>query len=223
MPELLRPSTLAVCLLVLATATVTASDTAIRAAPEDGGPRHWEVQASLNLRELATTTAPVVTTYPVGTILTNMGCSSFENRIWCYVQEFGGGPVGYVAAEFLAGAVSPDGSVATGPDNSAMRAGQGDFDATGKLPCAAEPAVPMQQCDFGVARAGGGYATVVVTLPGATGRKRAIFFQRGIAISADTSEADYSGKFRVEREGDMSRIHVGKERYEIVDAVALGG
>jgi hypothetical protein len=60
-------------------------------------------------------------------------------------------------------------------------------------------------------------------LPGGDGRKRTLFFQRGIAISAGVSEADYAGEFRVERDGDMSRIRVGKERYEIVDAVVLGG
>ncbi len=99
-----------------------------------------------------------------------------------------GAPRGYVAGEFLTPAVAPDGSVATGPDNSALRAGQGDFDATGRIPCAQYVGQPMTQCDFCVARAGGGYATVIITKP--DGMKRAIFFRRGIPIGADTSEAD---------------------------------
>ena len=32
-----------------------------------------------------------------------------EGRVWCDVQELGGGPRGYVAAEFLTPAISPDG------------------------------------------------------------------------------------------------------------------
>jgi hypothetical protein len=118
------------------------------------------------LRERPTTTAKIITTYTPGTILDNLGCQRADGRIWCDVQQLGGGPRGYVAAEFLTPAVSPDGSVATGPDNSAYRAGQGDFDATGQIPCAQYPGQPMTECEFGVARAGGGYATVVILLPG---------------------------------------------------------
>ena len=112
-----------------------------------------------------------------GTILDNLGCQRAEGRIWCDVQQLGGGPRGYVAAEYLTAVVSPDGSVATGPDNSAFRAGQGDFDATGQIPCAQSVGQPMMQCDFGVARAGGGYATVVIKK--SDGRTRAIFFSHG--------------------------------------------
>jgi hypothetical protein len=41
-------------------------------------------------------------------------------------------------------------------------------------------------------------------------------------IGADTSEAD-PGAFRATREGDLSLVRVGDERYEIPDAVVLGG
>ncbi len=115
------------------------SAASVPAAPEDGGPRNWEVtgvSGALNLREQPTTAAKIITTYPPGTILDNLGCQSAEGRIWCDVQQLGGGPRGYVAAEFLNPAVSSDGSVATGPDDSALRAGQGKFDATGNVPCA---------------------------------------------------------------------------------------
>jgi len=78
----------------------------------------------------------------------------------------------------------------------------------------------MGQCAFGVARAGGGYATVVITRP--DGRTRAIFFRMGIAIGAATSAAD-PGDFSALREGDLALIRVGVERYEIPDAVTLGG
>jgi hypothetical protein len=196
----------------------------VPAAPEDGGPRNWEVSGvsrGLSLREQTSDTAKVIATYASGTVLDNLGCQRAEDRVWCDVQELGGGPRGYVDARFLKPAVSPDGSPAMGPDNSALRAGQGDFDATGQIPCAQSVGQPMGQCDFGVARAGGGYATVVVTKP--DGLKRAIFFRKGIPIGADTSEADGYHEFRADKEGDLHLIRVGSERYEIPDAVILGG
>lgn len=65
-----------------------------------------------------------------------------------------------------------------------------------------------------------GYATVVVSKP--DGVKRAIFYRMGIAIGADASEAD-PGEFSAARENDLYFIRVGHERYEIPDAVVLGG
>lgn len=193
-------------------------------APDDGGPRNWEVvevSGRLNLREQPSTAANIISSYLSGTVLDNLGCLRAEGRVWCDVQQFGGGPRGYVAAEFLRPAVSPDGSVATGPDTSALRAGQGDFDARGSIPCAQYAGQPMTRCEFGVARGGGGDATIVITKP--DGVTRAIFFRRGKAVGADTSQADGYGEFRVSREGDLNLIRVGAERYEIPDAAVLGG
>ena len=193
------------------------------AAPDDGGPRNFEVSAAggLNLRERPTTAATVLARYPDGTWLDNLGCLEAEGRAWCDVQHLGGGPRGYVAAEFLRPAIAPHGAVATGPDDSALRAGEGNFDARGTLPCAQSVGQPTHECQFGVARAGGGYATVIVTHP--DGRKRAIFFRAGMPIGADTSEADGYHKFSASKEGDLHFIRVGPERYEVVDAVVLGG
>ena len=105
--------------------------------------------------------------------------------------------------------------------SSAERAGKGDFDATGPVGCAQHENQPLRQCQMGVAREGGGTATVVVTLP--DGRKRFIFFERGKPVSADTSQADGYGEFRTARGGDLNMIFVGQERYEIPDAVVFGG
>lgn len=195
----------------------------VPSAPDDGGPRHWTVtgvRTSLNLRERPSLRARVIARYAPGTVLANLGCLRAEGRIWCDVQKITGGARGYVAATYLAPTIGPDGKVAKGPDQSALRAGKRDFDATGTIPCAQFSGQPMTQCAFGVARAGGGDATVVVTRPG--GRPRAIYFANGHAIGADTSEAD-PGAFRVTRDGDLNMIDVGKERYEIPDAVVLGG
>jgi hypothetical protein len=79
----------------------------------------------------------------------------------------------------------------------------------------------MGQCDFGVARGGGGDATVVVSK--LDGVKRTLFFQLGRAIGADTSQADGYGEFRAEVENDLTTIRVGAERYEIPYAVLFGG
>ena len=196
----------------------------VAVSPEEGGPRNWQVGAvsgGLNLRARPSTSAEIIATYAPGTILDNLGCRDAGGRTWCDVQELGGGARGHVAAEFLQPAVSPDGSVATGQDDSALRAGQRDFDATGRIPCAQAAGQPMMQCDFGVARSGGGYATVVVTAPG--GMSRAIFFRMGRPIGADTSEADGYPRFRASKESDLHIIRVGNERYEIPDAVILGG
>jgi hypothetical protein len=196
----------------------------VPAAPEDGGPRNWQVTGvsdALNYREQPTTASKIINTYPAGTILDNLGCLRADGRIWYDVQQLGGGPRGYVAAEFLAPAVSPDGSVATGPDNSAYRAVKSDFDATGQIPCAQYRGQPMKKCEFGVARAGGGYATVVIKKP--DGRTRAICFRMGKPIGADTSETDGYSDFRATEENDLHLIRLGNERYEIPDAAVLGG
>jgi heat shock protein HslJ len=193
-------------------------------APEDGGPRNWQVtlhSGVLNLRQEPATTAPILATFDRGTILDNLGCEPGERHDWCYVQPLGGGPVGYVAAEYLQPAISPSGEAMTGPDDSALRAGQGDFDATGSIPCAQERGQPMRDCTFGVARAGGGYATVIVTRPDNV--TRAIYFRMGQPIGADTSEADGYPEFHVTKENDLHFIRIGDERYEIPDAVIFGG
>jgi hypothetical protein len=196
----------------------------IPAAPDDGGPRNWAVAGvttSLNLRQQPSTSARIVTGYAPGTILDNLGCQRAAGRVWCEVQQLGGGPRGFVAAEYLEAAISPDGSAAFGPDDSAQRAGQGEFDATGQVPCAQYAGQPMVRCDFGVARAGGGDATVVIRKP--DGRSRAIFFRLGRPMGADTSQADGYPEFRATRASDLNLIRIGDERYEIPDAVVLGG
>jgi len=230
----LRSSVIAALMLLCTVAAVAQTEVVkprresgpaeVPAAPEEGGPRNWQVtgiSGTLNLREQPSATAKIIARYAPGTILDNLGCRRADGRIWCDVQRLGGGPRGYVSAEFLKPAVSPDGSVATGPDDSALRAGQGKFDATGKIPCAQDVGQPMGQCEFGVARAGGGYATVVIKKP--DGRTRAIYFRMAKPMGADTSQADGYPEFRSTKENDLHLIRIGNERYEIPDAVVLGG
>lgn len=104
---------------------------------------------------------------------------------------------------------------------AAGRAGEGKFNATGKIPCAKDKGQPMGQCDFGVARAGGGTAAVVVTR--LDGRKRLIYFKAGKAVGADLSQADGNMDFKATKEADLFMIRAGNERYEIPEAVIFGG
>lgn len=118
-------------------------------------------------------------------------------------------------------AISGGAGAATASTNHVERAGQGRFDATGKIPCAQAAGQPMGHCDFGVARAGGGTAAVAVTL--ADGRRRVIFFDKGKATGADLSQADGDMSFSAKKEADLYMIRAGKERYEIPEAVVFGG
>jgi hypothetical protein len=201
--------------------TDTTPAAAIPAAPDVGGPRDWEVATTLNLREQPSTFSRILSKYAPGTILDNLGCQRVRGRVWCDVQQLGGGPRGYVAAEYLKPAISPNGSAVMGPDDSSLRAGQGKFDATGTVPCAQYSGQPMGRCEFGVARAGGGYATVVIKKP--DGRTRAIYFRMSRPIGGDTSQADGYPEFRSTKESDLNLIRIGNERYEIPDTVVLGG
>jgi hypothetical protein len=214
----------ALCGPVAAQTGTVVPDTMVPSSPQDGGPRHFEVtgvSSGLNLREEPSTSARVILTYPSGTILANLGCRRAGGGVWCDVQKLGGGARGFVSARFLKPAVAPDGSVPTGPDDSALRAGRGEFDATGRVACARDRGQPMTRCEFGVARAGGGYATVVVTRP--DGLKRGIYFTRGELLGADTSQADGYPPVSASKQSDLYLISVGEERYEIPDAVIFGG
>jgi hypothetical protein len=95
-----------------------------------------------------------------------------------------------------------------------------DYHATGEIPCSMAKGQPTGSCPFGVKREGNGNAIVTVTRP--DGSTRSIFFQNGNAISADISAAD-AVEFSASREGDVSIIRIGDERYEIFDAVIFGG
>jgi len=191
------------------------------AAPADGGPRNFVVvgaAATVDLRLEPSSSAGLAGSIGRGSILDNLGCRTVEERVWCDVQALGGGPRGFVPLEVLEPAVSPDGSVSTGPDDSAERAGRGEFDAWGNVPCAQALGQPMGQCEFAVSRAGGGYATVVVDWP--DGSSRAIYFRMGRPTGSDASgEAEFDAR----QEGDLHLIRIGDERYEIPDAVVLGG
>lgn len=140
-----------------------------------------------------------------GQVLRNEGCEGE----WCNVAALDLSVSGWAQRQFL------DAS------DSALRAGQGVFDAVGPVPCAQGTGAPMTDCAMGVARDGSGSATVVVTKP--DGVKRVLFFTDGAFVSSDTSHAGGGFQSSATREGDLTLIRVDDERYEIPDAVIFGG
>lgn len=180
-----------------------------------GGDRtdYWSVfglEGHLNIRAEATTGAPVRTRVLPGTVLRSFGCTQAGGRRWCEVETLDGSQLrGWAAAEYLE------------PADSALRAGQGIFDAIGHVPCARAAGQPSSRCEFGVARDSDGTATMVVIRP--DGTQRVLFFQNGTFLSADTSQADGYPETSATREADLTFVRVGTERYEIPDAVIFGG
>jgi hypothetical protein len=165
---------------------------------------------ALDIRVQPSTRALVVADALAGTVLRNYGCREAEGRRWCEVERAEGNNTrGWAAAEYLEAA------------DATLRAGQGVFDAGGWIDCTLVRGQPMTQCGFGVARDGGGTATVVVTRP--DGRNRALFFENGDFLSADTNEADSYPDTAATKQGDLYEVRVGEERYEIFEAVIFGG
>jgi hypothetical protein len=105
---------------------------------------------------------------------------------------------------------------------SSERAAQGKFDASGPVDCKMSAGEPWQQCQAGVARDGGGTATIVVTRR--DGRTRTIYFEKGKATGADLSQADGNMDFRATMSKErIYKIQAGDELYEIVDSFVFGG
>lgn len=193
-------------------------------SPEDGGPQNWIVpdsRDSIALRSAPSINADIIIRYQAGTLLDNLGCRNESGQIWCDVQQLGGGLRGYVLAQNLLPATAPGGSIPTGPDDSSLRLGQGDIDATGTIPCSLQRGQPTFHCEFEVTRAGGGYATLRIR--GTNDFERVIFFRLGIPIGVSSSEAEKVGEFSATKENDLHIIRVGKEHYEVPDAVIFGG
>ena len=193
------------------------------AAAGEGGPRRWQVAArdGVAMRGSPALDAPVTAMLVGGAILFNLGCAPAEGRVWCKVRPLQGRARGYVAADFLHPARGPDGIVPMGADDSARRAGRGDFDASGTLSCAQVRGQAMGQCAFGVARGTGGDATVVVTF--SNGFKRTLFFAHGTFISADATMSGSGFDADWRREDGLHFIRVDDQRYRLPDAAVFGG
>lgn len=203
-----------------------------------GGPDFWKVTGvttRLNVREAPSTGAAVAGKVENGAVLRNLGCRMAEGRRWCRVESPDGqGPSGWTVGDFLvetgapADAAEPvsapeqeQGAGAPAASSAADRAGRGAFDAAGEISCSQVAGQPATSCAFGVARGPEGEAAMVVTRP--DGTKRTLFFQGGRFLGADTSQAEGYPAYSATREGDLTVVLVGEERYEIPDAAIHGG
>ncbi|WP_299396444.1 SH3 domain-containing protein [Pelagibius sp.] len=192
------------------------------AAPEDGGPRRWQVTArdGTEMRASPASNASVIGTLADGAILANLGCAPAGSQVWCKVRPLHGRTRGYVAADSLRPARAPDGTVPMGADDSAARAGRGDFDASGTLSCAQVRDQSMGQCAFGVARGSGGDATLVVTF--SNGFKRTLFFAHGRFISANATMSGNGFDTDWRTEDGRHLIRVDDQRYALSNAAVFG-
>lgn len=184
-----------------------------------GGPDFWRVTAAggLNLRSGPSSGASVIGKLPDGGALRNLGCRMAEGRRWCHVATLADpGAEGWAAGDFL---VEGDGTAAPGAADALVPGTA--FHATGSVDCYAAPGAAKQMCDFGVIREGNGTGTVQVTLPG--GPSRAIFYDGGLPVGFDQSQADGAITFKATRQGDASVVDIGPARFVIPDAVIYGG
>ncbi len=196
-----------------------------------GGPDYWAVQTDggvLNLRDSASTEAPVITTLGNGTPLRNLGCRMAEGGRWCRVATLSDpGFEGWVAGDFLVEG-SGEGVAMHLPDMIPVGTGSEDalvpgteYSATGSLDCVRDADAQQQSCAFGVVREGNGTGSVTIEWP--DGDSRTIFFKGGTAISYDQSQANQGRGMTVTRDGDNIIVVIGEERFVIPDAVILGG
>jgi hypothetical protein len=92
------------------------------------------------------------------------------------------------------------------------------YHASAEVPCGSGSSVKATRCKASVIRRANNSATVVVTNP--EGQKRQFLFVKGKAVASDQPE-----RLTVQRRGDRSVLLLGEnvERYEIVDALVVGG
>lgn len=92
------------------------------------------------------------------------------------------------------------------------------YHALAEVPCISGSSGKAASCKASVIRRANNSATVVVTNP--EGQKRQFLFVNGKAVASDQPE-----QLMVQKRGDVSLLSLGEnfERYEIVDALVVGG
>ena len=190
--------------------------------PVAGGPRRWQVSApdGLSLHKSGSSDAEVLATVKTGAILFNQGCAAADDRVWCAVQPLRSRIRGYVPVDGLQPARGPDGTVPMGLDDTAARARQGAFDASGTLHCAQIRGEKLATCRFDVARSGGGDATVVVTF--SNGFKRTLSFSHGQFIRGDTTMSGTGFDTDWRRDGPRHIIRVDDQRFDALHVAIFG-
>jgi hypothetical protein len=183
-----------------------------------GGPDWWQVRgigagSALNIRSGPDTRYPVTGKAQNGEAMQNLGCRMTGPARWCSIRVAGSGVQGWVAGNYLAEGAAP----ATPEPVAGAPAGNGvPFDATGTVECATTAGAAMGSCPFGVVRDGPGNAGVWIALGG--GSERALLFEGGVPVSADSPEA-----LSFDKDGDIFTVRVGAETYRFPEALVNGG
>lgn len=94
------------------------------------------------------------------------------------------------------------------------------FTASTILTCE-RPGTGAAQCDAGVVREGNGNGFVMVFWPDAG--SRVLYFENGKIVRYDEAESDGGAKLAVTRDGDLQIVTIGEARFEVVDALLVGG
>lgn len=94
------------------------------------------------------------------------------------------------------------------------------FTASSIIPCE-RPGTGAAQCDAGVVREGGGNGFVMVFWPDAG--SRVLYFENGEVVRYDQAESDGGAELRVTRNSDIQIVTVGDARFELFDALLVGG
>jgi hypothetical protein len=182
-----------------------------------GGPDWWQVsgmsEGALNIRSGPDTRYDVVGKAQNGEAAQNRGCRMTGQTRWCRIRVDGSGVQGWVAGRYLVEGAAP--AMAEVPPGGPKGNGV-PFDATGEVSCATAAGAAMGSCPFGVVRDGPGNAGVWIAL--GDGAERAILFEGGVPVSAD-SPAPLS----FTKDGDLFTISVGDERYQLPEALVNGG
>jgi hypothetical protein len=182
-----------------------------------GGPDWWQVsgisEGALNIRSGPDTRYGVVGKAQNGEAAQNRGCRMTGQTRWCSIRVAGSGVQGWAAGRYLVEGAAP--AIPEVPEGGPKGNGV-PFDATGEVSCAMAAGAAMGSCPFGVVRDGPGNAGVWIALGG--GAERAILFEGGVPVSAD-SPAPLS--FTKDR--DLFTISVGDERYQFPEALVNGG
>ena len=182
-----------------------------------GGPDWWQVsgisEGALNIRSGPDTRYDVVGKAQNGEAAQNRGCRMTGQIRWCSIRVDGSGVQGWVAGRYLVEGAAP--AMAEVPPGGPKGNGV-PFDATGEVSCATVAGAAMGSCPFGVVRDGPGNAGVWIAL--GDGAERAILFEGGVPVSAD-SPAPMS----FTKDGDLFTISAGDERYQFPEALVNGG
>jgi len=183
-----------------------------------GGPDFWRVAGvgggdALNVRAGPSTRYAVVSKLRNGDVLENRGCRMSGTERWCQIRTVGSGVMGWVAGRYLAESAPPPRPQM--PPGGPVGNGR-PFDATGRVACTLVAGGSPRDCIFGVIRQGPGNAGVWIAI--GSGAERHILFEAGRPVTTNAA-----AELTVEKAGDLYRISIGAERYEIPEAVVYGG